>query len=120
MHKIYVYKSDDCWWFDDPKKNITREELVLGTPEFIEEFLSTENFDLIFDDSPIGEDQITIHFSRHEEGGHIYSADAESATLSGRYQARNKTTEFWLCNVLLQYFQKPPDKIYLICITEWK
>jgi len=34
MFEIYVYKFDDCWWFDDKVKNIMGEELVKNSIMF--------------------------------------------------------------------------------------
>lgn len=103
MFEIKVYKWDDCWWFDDINKNIIREELVLGTPEFIEQFIDKNEFNLLFSDSEIIDYDFKFTFNRLEEEGHIYSL----------YD--NDAIEIWLCSVLLNYFENVPNNLFIKC-----
>ena len=100
MNEIRVYKWDDCWWFDDPVKIIIKEELVMGSPEFIEKRLAegSEEFNLIFSDREIVDCDFVLEFSRFEESGYIY-------------QCRNQ--EMWLCSVLKKYYDIVPENLYL-------
>jgi hypothetical protein len=98
MYEIKVKKWDDCWWFDDINKNIIKEELVLGAPEFIEQFIGKDEFTLIFSNTYIKNNNLKLSFNRLEEEGHIYNYNDH---------------EIWLCSVLLKYFDNPPSDIYL-------
>lgn len=97
MFEIYVYKFDDCWWFDDLNKNIIKEELVLGVPEFIEKFINKNEFKLKFSEIEIKDYDFKFDFIRLEEEGHIY---------------KTFDHEIWLCSVLLKYFDNNPNKLY--------
>lgn len=103
MNVIRVYKWDDCWWFDDTNKGIIKEELVMGSPEFIENFIiETKNileFKLLFSERElsIGWD-FKFTFIRFEEAGYIYECAGN---------------EIWLCSVLNQYYDSAPENIYI-------
>jgi hypothetical protein len=103
MFEIKVYKWDDCWWFDDINKNIIREELVLGTPEFIEQFIDKNEFNLLFSDYEIIDYDFKFTFNRLQEEGHIYSL------------CDNDAIEIWLCSVLLNYFDNVPNNLFIKC-----
>jgi len=99
-NKIFVYKNDDCWWFDDPDKEIIKEELVLGVPEFIENLTNDNSFYLEFSDLYF-ENSIKLEYSHYEEEGSIYI---------------NNGNKMWFCSVLFKYFTKSPKYLFIkIC-----
>ena len=98
MFTINVYKWDDCWWFDDLEKDIKKEELVMGAPEFINNFIDRDKFNLIFSDDEFENFDFKLTYKGFEESGHIYIFEDH---------------EIWLCSVLLKYFQLPPNNLYL-------
>jgi len=104
INLIRVYKWDDCWWFDDAEKGIVKEELVMGSPEFIEDFIvgtrNVSEFDLMFGDGMTDYD-FMLTFVRFEEAGYVYRWDSN---------------EMWLCSVLNRYYDLAPEKIYLKCV----
>lgn len=97
MFEIYVYKFDDCWWFDDKIKNIMGEELVMGVPEFIETYINKNEFRLNFSAVEIEDYDFKFDFIRREEEGHIY---------------KTFDHEIWLCSILLKYFDNHPNVLY--------
>jgi hypothetical protein len=102
MNVIRVYKWDDCWWFDDVEKGIVKEELVGGSPEFIENFIieakNIFEFNLVFSSDELEGYDFKLTFVRFEEAGYIYKWCGN---------------EMWLCSVLNQYYDLAPEKIYL-------
>lgn len=102
MNIIRVYKWDDCWWFDDLDKGVIKEELVMGSPEFIEEFIiekkNIHEFILLFSEHEPCVWDFKFTFMRFEEEGYIYECDGN---------------EIWLCSVLKQYYETIPKNIYI-------
>ena len=91
--------TQDGWYFDYPEKGIEREALVGNVGALLELYIGTPHCRLVavqFSDE-LFEGAQAFPFDRPENSGFIYRAPE---------------MEFWLCDVLLQFFATPPAILY--------
>ena len=98
-YKIYPYRHEHGWVFDDPEHNLSKEGLVRGADELLDyRTHGATKAEIIFSDE-IFEGSNFILFQAHDgAGGHFYM-DESGISL-------------WLCPNLKLYFEEPPKRIY--------
>ena len=102
---IAPYWEYCTWVFDDETRGLIKEPFVLGVPDMIDILVedipnARSGFRLIFSSSPFPEYQKELTWVREEHGGNWYSSD-------------DPPMEGWLCPALFEYFDEPPEKIYV-------
>jgi hypothetical protein len=104
---LHLYNRRGTWLFDDAEKQIVEEPFVEGSSEIITEIqkrtgYSGDGISLTFSDLPFPTCQhiFTWKGSRDEGTWNLYRVDA--------FQMGG-----WLCPVLLRYFDKAPEKLYV-------
>lgn len=106
IHSLVVYRYHGFWVFDDEDRDIVREAFVNGTDELIDQL--TKNirharygFLLQFSENPWPGQQ--VHLNRLSSGSIIDGT---------WYWCEEFHAPGWLCGVLYDYFDDPPDTIY--------
>lgn len=104
---LHLYNRQGTWLFDDVEKHIVEEPFVEGSSEIITEIqkrngCTGHTISLTFSDIPFPSCQqiLTWKRSRDEGAWNLYRAD--SFQMGG-----------WLRPVLLRYFEKAPEKLYV-------
>jgi len=108
IYAVKLYKLNNIQWvFDDPERNIIAEAFVAGADTLVDKVLEENNLDpegdliLLFSTKffPPNDDtyKITISHKPEPGGGTSYNCNDH---------------DLWLCDTLLDYYQKPPKKIY--------
>ena len=110
MQVIHPYKlKTGGWVFDDPEKSLVQEGLVAGIDTMLDDIAAEfgidpeVGFDVGFSDKPIENAEVILTKVREIDGQpELFGTDYMDASgMTG-----------WLCPNLLQYFTKPPEKIY--------
>ena len=99
------------WVFDDPAKNFLREPFVAGMGDMLDrvsaDIPNSENgFMLVFSDHSFPTGFLQMHVLKivsEEFGGAWYQGKIDGVRMHG-----------WLCQGLMEYFDSPPDRIYLV------
>jgi len=104
---LHLYNRRGTWLFDDAEKQIVEEPFVEGSSEIITEIqkrtgCTGHTISLTFSNLPFPTCQHLLSWkcSRDEGTWNLYRVDA--------FQMGG-----WLCPVLLQYFDKVPEKLYV-------
>ena len=103
---IAPYWNSGTWVFDDERVGLVREPFVSGVPGMIEHLVrniseAKKGFRMIFSKTKYPGYSNSISWRGAEGGGNWYQMD-EEPLLSG-----------WLCPSLSNYFQRPPEKLYV-------
>lgn len=104
------YQFHGQWVFDDPEKGLVREPFVGGADRMIS--IATHEipnadlgFLMIFSDRPFPDATIHLKWVREYLGGNVYCWVDELVA--------GEPLEGWLCPALLQFFEVPPQDIYI-------
>ncbi len=102
--KIYPYKSEGEWMFDDESVGLQRE--ILFTEQLIE--LAVADF------SELAEQGFCLTFDSEAFEGYQYKLDWVKGDDSGNtYYCPELDAEGWLCPALFKYFDEAPKHIYV-------
>lgn len=106
MHKtINPFKKDNLWMFTDKETGLVDELLVSGADDLCERICDKyhinkeQGFSVDFSDNEkeFNDPLILKYLCKPDSGGYLYIIDDQAC---------------WLCENLLQFFQKPPKTIY--------
>lgn len=105
MLVIHPYRDQGTWVFDDERVGLVKEPFVAGIPEMI---------DVLVEDIPNAEDGFRLLFSAREFPGWQKRLTLVRPESGGAYYATDDPPmEGWLCPALFNYFDAPPEEIYV-------
>lgn len=112
LYVIKPYHYNSQWVFDDPDVGLIKEPFIAGADTALDKVEDEygENFTLIFSDSKFP--NWSIDLQRMTWGNMISSVGSGTYYYVPRYKVKA-----WLCDALLQYFNKPPKRIYIQVTT---
>lgn len=106
---IAPYVHEGLWVFDDEAKGLKREGLIAGIDLMLDEIMikrGGKKFVIVFGDGPFPGHTMTLEKT--------YDAiDAEGKPYGTWYNCPQLDIEGWLCPALLEYYQQPPETIYV-------
>lgn len=108
IYSVFLYRQGKNWVFDDPKKGIKGEALVMGIDTMIDELVSRLDIKyanvgsvLRFSSDPFPEQQLRLDWI------------AKDADLQGNwYYCHELNEQGWLCPVLYMYYNEAPRTLY--------
>lgn len=104
---LHLYNQDGTWLFDDADKQVYEEPFVEGSSEIISEIQTQLGY---------SGDFLSITFSDDPFDGCQYRLQWKDSRESGTwnlYYSEELQMEGWLCPVLLKYFEKVPERLYV-------
>lgn len=102
---IAPYWEHGTWVFDDEAKGLIKEPFVSGVPEMI---------DVLVQDIPDARRGFRLIFSANPFPGYQKELIWVRDDLNGNwYRTEDPPMEGWLCPALFEYFDEPPEKIYV-------
>jgi len=122
MFTIYCHKNPESqlWCFDhvfSTDLEVIEEPLMHQATDLIDSILMEqyqkipENISIIFDHCELHEPDVVLKYQEQSSGGSIY----RSTQVLKRTE--NHIHDVWLCPVLTYFYEKPPQKLYVL-ITE--
>lgn len=107
IKKLNIYRLAGAWVFDDEEIEVYQEPFVLGSSEIIDEAqrqlgIAGDTMVLEFSDAPFDGSQFTIKWQDSSEDGSWNKYLASDLNMTG-----------WLCPVLLKYYNKAPELLYM-------
>lgn len=103
---IEPYRYADTWVFDDKRVGLEQEPFISGIPEMIDGMVkdipnADKGFRLVFSTQPFPGHELELVWKRQEKGGNWYYCPPLDK-------------EGWLCPALFRYYQKAPERIYVM------
>jgi len=98
---VWIHRQGNNWVFDDRGKGIKNEAFVMGSSEIIEAVKEQ-----------LGKEPRTLMFSDVVELEHKIELQEACGDQWSLYHSEETGREGWLCPVLYQYFEQPPETIY--------
>lgn len=104
---LHLYNRNGTWLFDDAEKGVFEEPFVEGSSEIISEIqnqlgYSGDSLSITFSDNPYDGYQKVLEWKDTREGGTWNQYYSEDLKMYG-----------WLCPVLMKYFVRAPDRLYV-------
>ena len=105
MMVIAPYWHAGTWVFDDPRVGLVQEPFMAGVPEMIDVLVAEipdarDGFRLLFSAQPFPGYQKKLTWLRGDMGGNYYKLD-------------DPPMEGWICPAMFQYYEAPPQEIYV-------
>lgn len=105
IFRILTRREDGLWVFDDGRFGVVAQPFVFGADLILEKMAAEsgvqgERLNAVFAAFPFPGSEHTLKFVREETEGFMY-----------RWEEQN--LQGWLSPSLLNYFNEPPDKIFL-------
>lgn len=103
---IEPYRYADTWVFDDKRVGLEQEPFISGIPEMIDKMVADipnakDGFRLVFSTQPFPGHELELVWRRPDKGGNWYYCPPLDK-------------EGWLCPALFRYYQKAPERIYVM------
>lgn len=105
--QLNLYRNGNVWLFDDVERDIVGEPFVEGSSELITEIQSSAG---------LAEDTLSVTFSDKPFSGSqqelLWKGSRGNGTWD-QYYSEELEMENWLCPVLLVYFERAPERLYV-------
>ena len=103
---IEPYRYAGTWVFDDRRVGLEQEPFISGIPEMIDKMVekipnADKGFRLIFSTQPFPGHSLELVWRRSERNGNWYYCPPLDK-------------EGWVCPALFRYYQKAPERIYVM------
>lgn len=105
IYQVVCYKHKGFWVFDDPKRGIVKEALIAGTDKAI---------DILTQNIRYAKHGFVLSFSATFFPGTMLSArfTSKDSKAGYWYYVTHMSFPMWLCPVLDQYFETPPEMLH--------
>jgi hypothetical protein len=113
MLTIYPYLIDPIWVFDDERVGLKEEAFVCGASEMISRVVETKEipgaaagFALSFNDQPLDEFDVELHWLRKDDN-QLIAGNWYRGIVAGQEM------KCWLCPALGLYFLEAPQRLFV-------
>ena len=105
INVIAPYRYQGVWVFDDPRVGLVQEPFISGADAIIDRAVAH---------IPDAQAGFLMLFSSSPFPGHTYRLEWRRIEMDGNwYYSPDFDMEGWLCPALLEYFEEPPQELYM-------